>query len=153
MLVDGDLLGRVVCLSSKVAVIVEQSLVLGIELEALVLKVVPLFKNGFQLKRESVIDELILNGGFKLFEELDEFVDLDLVALHELLLVPNHGALEALVHALSGFLNAHQQVLYHSLRLTHRIERHFHFYNIFLLKRYLPSQSTSTHPILRNTVP
>ena len=53
------------------------------------------------MKGKRVVDELVLDGGLELFEQFDEFIDLDLVALHELLLVTQHSLLKCLVNALS----------------------------------------------------
>jgi hypothetical protein len=105
MLVDGDLLCGIISLSCEVSVIIKKSLMLGIELEALILEIVPFFQYCLKLQGEGIIDELVLDSGLELFEQFDQFIDLDLVALHELLLMSQHGPLEALVHTLSRLLD------------------------------------------------
>jgi hypothetical protein len=122
VLVDGDLFGGIVGLGSEVLMVIKEGLMLGVEFEALILKVIPLLEDGLELDCEGVVDELILNGRLELLEQLDELVDLDLVALDKLLLMADYGLLEALVHALRGLLDTAQQTLDQVLRLLHRIE-------------------------------
>jgi hypothetical protein len=122
VLVDGDLFGGIVGLGSEVLMVIKEGLILGVEFEALILKVIPLLEDGLELDCESVVDELILNGRLQLFEQLDELVDFDLVALDKLLLMADNGLLEALVHVLRGLLDTAQQTLDQVLRLLHRIE-------------------------------
>jgi hypothetical protein len=126
VLVDGDLLCGIIGLGGEVAMVIKERLMLGIEFEALILEVVPFLEDRLKLECERVIDELVLDGGLELLEQLDQLIDLDLVALHELLLVPQHRPLEALVHALSRLLDVQQQSLYQTLRLLHGIERNLH---------------------------
>lgn len=126
MLVDCDLLGGIISLSSEIAMIIKKSLMLGIEFETFILEVVSFLEDSLQLEGECVIDELVLNGGLKLLEQLDQLIDLDLVTLHELLLMTQHRPLEALVHTLSRLLDVHQQSLNQTFRLLHRIERNLH---------------------------
>jgi hypothetical protein len=123
MLVDGDLLGGVIGLCGQIAMIIQECLVLRIEFEALVLEVVSFFEDSFKLQGKGVVDELVLDGGLELFEQFDQFVDLYLVAFHELLLVPHHRPLEALIHALRCLLDRQQKPLDKPLRFLHRIER------------------------------
>lgn len=108
MFVDGDLLGGVIGLRVQVAMVVQECLMLRVQFEALVFKIVPFLQHSFQLQGKSVVDELVLDGGLELLEQLDQLIDLYLVALHELLLVTHDSALESLVHALCRLLNVQQ---------------------------------------------
>lgn len=133
VLVDVDLLGGVVGLGGDVAVVVEEGLVLGVELEALVLEVVALPQHRLQLHRQGVVYELLLDPPLQLLEQPNQLPDLYLVRLYELLLVTHHRPLETLVHALRSRLYAAQQSLYERGRLPHRVERHlFHYIKQFL---------------------
>lgn len=119
MFVDGDLLCGVIGLRGQVAMIVQKRLMLRVQFEALIFKIVAFLEDCLQLEGESVVDELVLDGRLELLEQLDQLIDLDLVAFHKLLLVTHDRALECLVHALRRLLNVHQEPLYETLRLFH----------------------------------
>lgn len=81
---------------------------LGIEFKTFILEIVPFFEYGLKLQGQCIIDKLVLNSRFELFKQFYQFVDLNLVALHKLFLMPQHGPLETLIHTLCRLLNIEQ---------------------------------------------
>lgn len=111
MLVDGDLLCRVIGLRCQIFMVVEEGLMLGIELQAFILEVIPFLEDRIKLQSQCVPHKLILDGGLELFEQPHKFTDLHLVALHKLLLMPRDSLLDPNAHALCSCLDAAQESL------------------------------------------
>jgi hypothetical protein len=125
MFVDGDLLCRVIGLRCQIFMVVEEGLMLGIELQAFILEVIPFLEDGIELQGQSVPHKLILNGRLELFKQPNKFTDLHLVALNKLLLMPSDSLLDPYAHALCCCLDAAQEAL-DSLALLCALKPDFH---------------------------
>jgi hypothetical protein len=99
VLVNVHLLSHVHHLLSDVLVIVKDVFILSVKLETFIFEVVPFFDDGFELLRDGIVNELVLNIFLELMEKFSELKDLNFIGFNELVFMLENGLFESLIHS------------------------------------------------------
>lgn len=111
MLVYRYLLRRITRLRCQIFVIVQQRLVLVVQLQTLIFKIIPLLQYRLQLHSQRIIYKPVLNRPLKLVQQSNKLLNLNPVTLDKLLLMPQNSLFKRLTHILRSLLNISHKAL------------------------------------------